>query len=76
MLTSQRRYTSHQSMRLDLWGSREGQFVFLFSNVQHNAVFLWTGMFSILLLVWPQIFFHTDKNDAFSKISGYLWTGP
>ena len=26
--------------------------------------------------MWTRIFFYTDKKDAFSKRSGYVWTGP
>ena len=26
--------------------------------------------------MWTRFFFHTDKKDAFSKRSGYVWTGP
>ena len=40
-----------------------------------SSVFVWTGIFSKTLLVWTRIFFYTDKKDAFSKISGYVWTG-
>ena len=37
---------------------------------------MWTGIFLKTVLVWTRIFFYTDKKDAFSKISGYVWTGP
>ena len=26
--------------------------------------------------MWTRIFSYTDKKDAFSKISGYVWTRP
>ena len=50
-------------------GTTKGHFDCLFS-------FLWTGIFSKTLLVWTRISLKTDRKDAFSKISGYVWTGP
>ena len=41
----------------------------------YSSVFVWTGIFSKTLFVWTRIFFHTDKKDAFSKVSGYVWMG-
>ena len=46
------------------------------SNCECHSVFVWTGIFSKTLLVWTRIFLKTDKKDAFSKISGYVWMGP
>ena len=64
-------------------GITQGHFDCLFYFVkirteefESSSVFVWTGIFSKTLLVWTQIFFDTDKKDAFSKISGYVWTGP
>ena len=41
-----------------------------------SSVFVWTGIFSKTILAWTQILLYTDKKDAFSKISGYVWTIP
>ena len=64
-------------------GTTKGHFDCLFSFVEVrtakfecSSVFVWTGIFSKTLLVWTQIVLKTDKRDAFSKISGYVWTGP
>ena len=64
-------------------GITQGHFDCLFSFVkvrtaefECSSVFVWTGIFSKTLLVWTRIFFYTDKKDAFSKRSGYVWTGP
>ena len=64
-------------------GTKQGHFDCSFSFVkvrteefEWSSVFVWTGIFSKTLLVWTRIFFKTDKKDAFSKISGYVWTGP
>ena len=64
-------------------GTTKGHFDCLFSFVEVrtakfecSSVFVWTGIFSKTLLVWTRIFLKTDKKDAFSKISGYVWTGP
>ena len=46
------------------------------SNCECHSVFVWTGIFSKTLLVWTRILLKTDKKDAFSKVSGYVWTGP
>ena len=64
-------------------GITQGHFDCLFSFVkvrtaefECSSVFVWTGTFSKTLLVWTRISLKTDKKDAFSKISGYVWTGP
>ena len=64
-------------------GITPGHFDCLFSFVrvrtakfECNSIFVCKGIFSKTLLVWTRIFFHTRKKDAFSKISGYVWTGP
>ena len=64
-------------------GITQGHFDCLFSffkfrtvEFECSSIFVWTGIFSKTLLVWTQIFVYTDKKDAFSKISGYVWTGP
>ena len=64
-------------------GTTKGHFDCLFSfaevrtaKFECSSVFVWTGIFSKTLLVWTQISLKTDKKDAFSKISGYVWTGP
>ena len=64
-------------------GTTKGHFDCLFSFVEVrtakfecSSVFVWTGIFSKTLLVWTRIFLKTDKKDAFSKISGYVWTRP
>ena len=57
-------------------GITRGHFVYLFLEFECHSVFVWTGIISKTLLVWTQIPFYTDKKDAFSKISGYVWTGP
>ena len=64
-------------------GIAQGHFGCLFSFVkartdefESSSIFVWTRIFSITLLVWTQIFFIRIKKDAFSKISGYVWTGP
>ena len=64
-------------------GTTKGHFDCLFSFVEVrtakfecSSVFVWTGIFSKTLLVWTRIFLKTDKKDAFSKISGYVLTGP
>ena len=64
-------------------GTTKGHFDCLFSFVEVrtakfecSSVFVWTGIFSKTLLVRTRIFLKTDKKDAFSKISGYVWTGP
>ena len=64
-------------------GTTKGYFDCLFSFVEvrtakfeRSSVFVWTGIFSKTLLVWTRIFLKTDKKDAFSNISGYVWTGP
>ena len=72
MLTSQHPFTTYQSMRTDLWGSRKGILIlcFLLSKFEQkfecSSFFVWTGIFSKTLLVWTRIFFYTDKKDAFS----------
>ena len=43
---------------------------------ESSSAFVWTGIFSKTRLVWEQIFLYTDKKDAFSKLSGYMWTRP
>ena len=64
-------------------GTTKGHFDCLFSFVEVrtakfecSSLFVWTGIFSKTLLVWTRISLKTDKKDAFSKISGYVWTGP
>ena len=64
-------------------GIKQRHFDCLFSFVkvrteefEWSSVFVWTEKFSKTLLVWTRIFLKTDKKDAFSKISGYVWTGP
>ena len=64
-------------------GITRGHFACLFSFIEartaefeSSCVFVWTGLFSKTLLVWMRIIFYTDKKDAFSKRSGYVWTGP
>ena len=64
-------------------GITQGHFDCLFSFVEVgtaefecSSVFVWTGIFSKTLLVWTRIFIYTDKKDAFSEISGYVWTRP
>ena len=64
-------------------GITRGHFACLFSFIEartvefeSSCVFVWTGIFSKTLLMWTRIFFDTDKKDAFSKKSGYVWTGP
>ena len=63
-------------------GIKQGHFDCLFSFVKVRteefewSVFVWTGIFWKTLLVWTRIFLKTDKKDAFSKISGYVWTRP
>ena len=64
-------------------GTTKGHFDCLFSFVkvrtakfECSSIFVWTGIFSKKLLVSTQIFLKTDKKDTFSKISGYVWTGP
>ena len=51
-------------------------FVYLFSDFECHSVFAWTGMISKTLLLLTRIYFHTDKKDVFSKIYGYVRTGP
>ena len=46
-------------------GITRGYFDYLYLDFEHHSVSVWTG-----------ISFHTDKKDAFSKLSRYLWTGP
>ena len=65
------------------FGTTKGHFDCLFSFVEVrttkfecSSVFVWTGIFSKTLLVWTQIFFIRIGKDAFSKISGYVWTRP
>ena len=41
-----------------------------------SSVFVWPGIFSKTFLVWTRIFVHTDKKDAFFKVSGYVCTRP
>ena len=55
-------------------GITEGHFDYLFSFVkfrteefESSSVFVWTGIFSKTLLVWTQIFFHTDKKRCVFK---------
>ena len=62
-------------------GTTKGHFDCLFSFVEVqtakfecSSVLVWTGIFSKTLLVWTWIFF--IKKDAFSKLSGYVWTRP
>ena len=64
-------------------GITRGHFACLFSCIEaqtaefeSSCVFMCTGIFSKTLLVWTRIFFYTDKKDAFSKRSRYVWTGP
>ena len=64
-------------------GITRGHFAFLFSfievqrwNFACSSVFVWTEIFSKTLLVWMRIFFIQVNKDVFSKISGYVWTGP
>ena len=46
------------------------------AEFESSCVFVWTGIFSKTLLVWTRITVYTDKKNAFSKRSGYVWTGP
>ena len=55
-------------------GITQGHFDYLFSFVEVrtakfecSSVFVWTGIFSKMLLVWTRIFLYTDKKDAFFK---------
>ena len=64
-------------------GITQGHFDCLLSIVKFqtvefecSSVFVWTGIFSKTLLVWTRIFFIQIKKDAFSKMSGYVWTRP
>ena len=64
-------------------GITRGHFACLFSfmeartaGFESSCVFVWTGIFSKTLLVWTRIIFIRIKEDAFSKRSGYVWTGP
>ena len=63
-------------MRKDLWGSHKGILIvcFILLKLKCSSVFVWTGIFSKTLLAWTWISFYADKKDAFSKISGYVWT--
>ena len=63
MLTLQHRFTTNQSMRMNLWRSRKDILIFclLFVKVrteefENSSVFVWTG-----------IFFCTDKNRCVFK---------
>ena len=51
------------------------EFHFQIANFECHSVFVWKEIF----LKGPRVdadLFYTDKEDAFSKRSGYLWTGP
>ena len=45
------------------------------ANFECYSVFVRTGIFLKTVLVWTRIFFIRIKKDAFSKRSGYVWTG-
>ena len=80
--TPQHRFTTYQSMRTDLWGSCKSILIVCFfveirtAKFEYSSVFVWTGIFLKALPVWTRIFFIRIKQDAFSKISGYVWTRP
>ena len=55
-------------------GITQGHFNCLFSfskfeepNLNPKSVFVWTGIFSKMLLAWTWISFYTDKKNMFSK---------
>ena len=83
MLTSQHAFTTYQSMRTHLWGSREGILLvcFLLSKFEHRSVLVLAsscgrGSFRKRSSCGRGYFFIQIDKDAFSKISGYVWTGP
>ena len=96
MLTSDRQFTTYQSMHLVLWGSCKGillvcfllskfecrislskiEFHFGIANFESHSVFVWTGIFLEMVLLWTPISIIRMRKDAFSLRSGYVWTGP
>ena len=60
---------------LGFWGSRQGMLFICFRISNIIAFSCGQGYFETLL-VWTGILLHTDEKDAFSKLSGYVWTGP
>ena len=70
-------------MRTDLWGSLEGILLvcFLLSKFEHRSLLVEAfscgrGSFRKRSSCVRGYFFIRIKEDAFSKISGYVWTGP
>ena len=52
--------------RISLWNS----------EFESHSVFVWTGMFLKMVLLWTPISIIRMRKDAFSLRSGYVWTGP
>ena len=69
---SERRFITHQSMRSDLWESREGILIICFRISNVTALTSGRDNFENAPLVDADLSLH---EDVFSKISGYVWTG-
>ena len=83
MLTSQHRFTTYQSMRTDLWGSSKGILIVCFLLLKFEqrslngvASSCGRGYFRKRSSCGRESYGKRIKKDAFSKISGYVWTGP
>ena len=67
--------STYQSMRSDLWGSRDG-ILFICFWIRMSLRFRVDGNnFENAPRVDVDLFIRIKK-DAFSNISGYVWTGP
>ena len=55
-------------------GITRGHFACLFSFIEVRTSKFYRS--SKTLLVWTRILFIRINKDAFSKLSGYVWTGP
>ena len=82
-LTSQHRFTTKQSMRTDLWGSRKDILIvcFLLSKFEQRSLnaavsSCGRGCFRKRSSCGRGYLFIRIKKDVFSKISGYVWTRP
>ena len=82
-LTSRHRFTTYQSMRTDLWGQQKCILIvcFLLSKCEERSLNVAAsscgrGYFRKRFSCGRRYFFIRIKKDAFSKISGYVWTRP
>ena len=82
-LTPRHRFTTYQSMRTDPWGQQKGILIvcFLLSKFEQRSLKVAAsscgrGYFRKRSSCGRESFWKRIKKDAFSKISGYVWTRP